>query len=539
VVSAADDQLERIAIERYSVTYDEHRKRHEQVLAEITAQAAGSPIYSGRIRTISTMDELSSLPLTSYDHIFECTEREGVEKVLLSSSAINFRTSGSTGKPKSFHYGKEDIERISLEYAVISRIMGVRPGMKAWNLGGPLPDVSGYMFNQAAGVLDMADSVSTLLKDDKDLIKALQRISSEEGMDIVATAALILYLIGRMSHEPGFLYGLIEDKAMRAYHLPRPLARLARRIYLRGIDLDALRRITDNITIAISYAEPLNPYMNELKKCYPRLRVYDAYGSTENPITAVQIDQSINGLSLFMHTLIPELASTEDVVRSRSDPQHQVKGVPWYEWKAGMSGELIVTRPGQCLPLVRYPTGDVIEVLDPAHRIEYQADGRTVAMTLPLIRVLGRSVETLDFEAKDEAGNYLGMKFYSRYVNEALHRSSNVRWWEMYNIREMPARLAVVVIPEEDPSDVARFKSEIVRRLTEEKSDIPHSFQTANDLGKLDVIVLPAKAYGVIEAEIDRRIKEGRSYGQLKPKHIYSMPGDEEFKRTIREKYGV
>jgi len=96
-----------------------------------------------------------------------------------------------------------------------------------------------------------------------------------------------------------------------------------------------------------------------------------------------------------------------------------------------------------------------------------------------------------------------------------------------------------VVIPETDPSDIGRFKSEVVRRLTEEKSDIPHSFQTANDLGKLEVIVLPAQAYNVIESEIDRRIREGRSYGQLKPKHIYSMPGEEEFRRAMKEKFGV
>jgi hypothetical protein len=395
------------------------------------------------------------------------------------------------------------------------------------------------MFNQAGEVLNMGDPVSTLLKDDKDLIKALQRISSEKSIDIMATAALILYLIGRMSHEPDFLNGLIEDKAMRSYHLPRPLAKFARWIYLRGIDLDVLRGITDSVTIAISYAEALNPYMSELKKCYPRLQVYDAYGSTENPITAVQIDQSINGLSLFINTIIPEIASPEDIIKSKTDPKHPVKGVPWYDWKAGMSGELIVTRAGQCLPLVRYPTGDVIEILNPAHKIRFDLDGKQVELTLPLVRVLGRAVETLDFEAKDEAGNYLGMKFYSRYVNEALHRSSNVRWWEMYNIKEMPARLVVVVIPETDPSDIGRFKSEVVRRLTEEKSDIPHSFQTANDLGKLEVIVLPAQAYNVIESEIDRRIREGRSYGQLKPKHIYSMPGEEEFRRAMKEKFGV
>jgi len=214
------------------------------MLKEITERALGSPVYAGRTTRTTSLDDLSTLPLTTYDHIFERIEQDGLENVLLSPSQINFRTSGSTGKPKSFHYGAEDIDRFALEYAVVSRMMGIRPGMRGWNLGGPLPDVSGYMFDQAKDVLEMADSVSTLLKDDKDLIIALRRISSERKVDIMATAALMLYLIGRMGNEPGFLHGLIEDKAMRSYRLPRPLAKLARRIYLRGVDLDALKSIT-------------------------------------------------------------------------------------------------------------------------------------------------------------------------------------------------------------------------------------------------------------------------------------------------------
>lgn len=530
-------RLDEEVMRQLAVPYEQYRVRHEALLEEITTRALSSPIYADRIRPVSTLEELGELPLTSYEHILECTEREGVDKVLLAPVEQAFHTSGSTGKPKRFHYGKEDVQRIVQEYAMVSRIIGINPGQKAWNLGGPLPDVSGYFLTKVGEFMDMKGSFSTLLKDDKDLINALRRASSEKNIEILASPALILYLIGRMSHEPGFLSGLVEDKAVRSYHVPRPLAKLVRKVYLRGVDLDSLKETTLNAKTAISYAEPLNPYMGELSKCYPQLRIYDFYGSTENPIMAAQIDQSVNGLNMIINTIIPEIAPPEEVHKGKSDPRHVVKGIMWPDWKEGMVGELIITRPGQCLPLVRYPTGDVIQVLEPAHEIRFQTKDGLVTFDLPLIRVLGRSVETLDFDAKDESGNFLGMKFYSRYVNEALHKSSNVRWWEMYNIKGSPARLAVVVIPEREPADVKRFKSEIVRRLTEERSDIPHSFQTANDLGKLEVIVLPSSAYDAIQAEIDRRIREGRSYGQLKPKHIYVMSGEEEFARIMREKF--
>jgi phenylacetate-coenzyme A ligase PaaK-like adenylate-forming protein len=531
-------QLDRTIFDEFSISYDERLKRHERLLTEITAQALKSPVYSDRIRQLSSLEELSSLPLTSYESILECTEQESVDKVLLAPIEQFFHTSGSTGKPKCFYYGQEDIHRIAFEYAMMSRIIGVKPGQRAWNLGGRLPDLSGYFLIEVGKILHMDDSVSTLLKDDKDLIKALRRISSEKDIDIMASGALIIYLVGRMSQEPNFLSGLVEDKAVRSYRLPRPLAKLARRIYLRGVDMGALKRITDNVTIGISYAEALNPYMGELEKCYPRLQIFDVYGSTENPITAAQIDLSINGLSMFLNTIIPEIASPEDVLKGKEDPHYKVNGILWYDWKPGMKGELLITRQGQCLPLLRYPTGDTIEILDPTHEVHVELNGETLSFKLPLIKVLGRSVETLDFEAQDEAGNFLGIKIYSRNVNEALHRSSNVRWWELYNIREMPARLALVVIPESDPHDVERFKNEVTRRLTEERSDLPQSFQIANDLKKLEVIVLAPQDYNVIQAEIDRRIKEGRSYGQLKPKHIYVMQSGEEFRRIMRDKYG-
>jgi phenylacetate-coenzyme A ligase PaaK-like adenylate-forming protein len=531
-------QLDRTVFKEFSISYDDRLRKHEKLLTEITTQAVRSPVYSNRIRQLSSLDELGSLPLTPYEFILKCTEQEGLDKILLDPIEQSFNTSGSTGKPKCFHYGKEDIHRIAFEYAMMSRIIGVKPGQKAWNLGGRLPDLSGYFLIEVGKILQMDDSVSTLLKDDKDLIKALRRISSEKNIDIMASGALIIYLVGRMSQEPDFLSGLVEDKAVRSYHLPRPLAKLVRRIYLRGVDMGALKSITDEVTIGISYAEALNPYMGELEKCYPRLQIFDVYGSTENPITAAQIDLSTNGLSLFLNTIIPEIASPEDVLKGKEDPEYEVKGIPWYDWKPGLKGELLITRQGQCLPLVRYPTGDTIEILDPAHEVHVELNGGTLAFKLPLIKVLGRSVETLDFEAQDEAGNFLGIKIYSRNVNEALHRSSNVRWWELYNIREMPARLALVVIPESDPPDVERFKNEVTRRLTEERSDLPQSFQIANDLKKLEVIVLAPQAYDVIQAEIDRRIKEGRSYGQLKPKHIYVMSSEEEFKGIMRDKYG-
>lgn len=513
------------------------RESHARMLETILAQASRSPVYQGRLPDMGSLSGLSEVPLTSYEMMAGTIDSLGLEKALLIGPEQIFRTSGSTGTPKSFYYSRGDIDRIANDYLQVARIVGVRSEHRMWNLGGRLPDVSGYILEEVGRRMPLRGMVSTFLLDDKDLVRALRTISSEEEVDIMASGALVFYLIGRMSQNPDFLRGVVEDKVRSSFHLPRPLAKLVAKMYLRGVDMGRIRTIAEHVRIAFSYAEALQPYMTELRRAFPNLTIHDVYGSTENPLIAVQLDPAVNGLSMFLGSIIPEIADPQDVRRAKDDPAHRVEGVLWADWKAGMQGELLISRPGECLPLVRYPTGDIIEVVDPCHRIYYPIDGSEGQIALPLVRILGRSVETLDFEAKDESGNFLGIKVYSRHVNEMLHRSSNIRWWEIYNIRETPARLVVVIIPETEPTDHKRFRADVLRRLTEEREDIPQSFQIAHDLGGLEIIVLPSQAYSSIQAEIDRRVAEGRSMGQLKPKHIYLMNDRADYEKTMKARY--
>ncbi|OPY31330.1 MAG: GH3 auxin-responsive promoter [Methanomassiliicoccales archaeon PtaU1.Bin124] len=529
--------LDGATLERFTSSYEQHRKRHEVLLSDIVAYAKKSPLYANISVSGSSLDDLASIPLTFYEDIAKCIESEGLEKVLLGKVEQSFRTSGSTGSPKSFFYGINDIERISSEYMTAANLVGITSKHRLWNLGGPLPDVSGYIMNTMGKDMGMEDLIPTLLHDDKDLVKALRRISKEEKVDVMVSTALVFYLIGRMSREPDYLRNMVEDKARRSFGLPGPLAKLAAMFYLRGVDMHALRKITGELKMGISFAEPLSPYLEDLKRSYPKLQIYDVYGSTENPIMAAQLDPTVNGLCMIISSIIPEIAPIEDVRKAKSDPTYRVRSTPWYQWSSGMVGELIITRPGQCLPLLRYPTGDVIEVLEPAHSINAMLDGKEFSFSLPLIRIMGRSVDALDFEAQDECGNFFGVKVYTRQINEALHRSGNVRWWEIFKIKGAPARLIILVIPESDPSDRSRFKHEIFQRLTHEDPDIPQSFLIANDLGMLDVIVLPSDAFQSVQAEIDRRVKEGRSYGQLKPKRIHVMSNEEEYEKAMTDRY--
>jgi hypothetical protein len=52
----------------------------------------------------------------------------------------------------------------------------------------------------------------------------------------------------------------------------------------------------------------------------------------------------------------------------------------------------------------------------------------------------------------------------------------------------------------------------------------------------LDLMITRPSAYELIDAEIKRRIREGRTMGQLKPKRVYVLDNGEALTALTREK---
>lgn len=512
---------------------EERISRQEEMVRSITSDIERSAVYAGRAWEVSDMEGLSQLPLTSYALMDQAFTANGLGACLLAPADHIFKTSGSTGVPKCMYYSRGDVDRIALDFGVLCRLVGVRPGDVGWNLGGAAPNVSGAMLDLTCDLVGV-EKLTTLLTRDSDLMGAMRRASKAERIDVVATAALVLYFLSRSMGEGGFLDGVVREKLRRDYHLPGPMADLAAWLYLESVDLERLRGTLSRTHIALTYAEPLTPYMHDLRAAFPHMVFHDVLGSTENPVLAAQLDPHVKGLHLFVHAVVPELADPTKVVRGLESGA-PIEGVPWYEWRRGMRGELLITRPGESLPLVRYPTGDLIEVIDPHAEVRIDIDGGATAV-MPLVRMLGRSVDMLDFEVPDEMGCFLGNKIYSHHIHEALQRPHNVRWWELYNIKGEPGRLCFLVIPDRDVDDEERFRRETLHHLLRECDDPHHTLQIGHELGRVEVLSTRAGAYRLIQAEIDRRVKEGRSLGQLKPKRIYKVGSEEEFRTAVREK---
>lgn len=537
------DEIESSIIRDFALSYAELKKLHSQMLDQITSTASRSPAYS-KIEHITDLSQLSKLPMTSYDQIQVPFDTLGPEKVLLKKPAIFWYTSGSTGKQKKVYYGEADEDIIAQGFMQLLYLSGVRVTDSAFVFTSTGGDT---LFGLVLKKYDLPGLISTLASE-MDVIKALRNASKLERIDVTVGVTWLYLVINKIAHHPKDFEQIVQKVIKDKIKIPG-LPWLIRKYLMRGIDYPNLAKTLSETRLGFSHAEALAPYIPKIREVYPKMEMHDVFGATEQWVQAIQVSTEHNWLSFFLRYSIPELADPEEVLKAKQDPTYIPKTTPWYEWKKGMRGELVITRPGECLPLIRYPTGDMIEVMDPAYKFTVKLETTTLDITLPAIMSLGRSTDSVDYDTGDQNGNFFGFKVYSRQINDALFKIPNIRWWELYHIRGSPGRFIFLVIPEAPVQDMLSFKAEIHTSLT--KTFVEYS---AVDTGRqfilgdsataknavhkelIEVIVTRPEAYNIVDREVKRRLKEGRAMGRQKPKRIFKVDNEAEFKRLVDEK---
>ncbi|MEM2940251.1 MAG: hypothetical protein QW304_01675 [Thermoproteota archaeon] len=517
-------------------TPEEFKAHHDQMLSEITEVSQKSPVYQGRVKKINSLEELNALPLTPYDVIYDCIKRFGLEKVLLAKPVKYWQTSGYTGEPKKFYYGQKDLDEIVSTFAMFGYILGIRPWFSGWNFGGRDPLLSASLIDMCAEKMQIEDYLSTPLGSENDFFDALKKASKRKSFDIMMGTPFLFELIIRVANNPSFVENTVEEIIRKKYKVPNFLAGLICKIFLHGMNYENLKNIVKTGKMGLTYTEAIAPYLDKFKKEYVNMVFYEGLGSTEMPFQAVQIYSDEEGLYYILKDVIPEIANPEDVMKAKASRDYNLDAVPWFKWEKGMRGELLITRPGECLPLIRYPTGDLIEVLDPMCRLSVEVGEVKLTLTLPKVKILGRTVDLVDFEVPEEMGAFIGGRIYTRQVNDALLKIPNVKWWELYNVKGNPGKLVFLVIPEKEVENVEAFKTELFNNLARE---CDFSVSIAYELKMMDFIITKPSAYKAIQEEISRRANEGRSLGQLKPKHIYTVRDEEEIKRHLNHKFQI
>jgi len=538
------EEIESSIARDFTLSYAELKKLHSQMLDQITSSASRSPAYS-KIEHITDLSQLSKLPMTSFDQIQVLFDILGPAKVLLKKPAIFWYTSGSTGKQKKVYYGEADEDIIAQGFMQLLYLSGVRVTDSAFVFTSTGGDT---LFGLVLKKYKLPGLISTLANE-IDVIKALRNASKLERIDITVGVTWLYLVINKIAHHPEEFEKIVQKMVKDKVKIPG-LSWLIRKYLMRGIDYQNLAKTLSETRLGFSHAEALAPYIPKIHEVYPKMELHDVFGATEQWVQAIQVSTEHNWLSFFLRYSIPELADPEEVLKAKQDPTYIPKTTPWYEWKKGMRGELILTRPGECLPLIRYPTGDMIEIMDPAYKFTVKLETTTLDITLPAIMSLGRSTDSVDYDSGDQNGNFFGFKVYSRQINDALFKIQNIHWWELYHVRGSPGRFIFLVIPETPVQDMAAFKAEIHALLTKTfveyyAVDTGRQFildgSAANGNGVIhkeliEVIVTTPEAYNVVDREVKRRLKEGRAMGRKKPKRIFKVENEAEFKRLVDEK---
>ncbi|MCW4001091.1 MAG: hypothetical protein NWE93_12710 [Candidatus Bathyarchaeota archaeon] len=538
------DEVEASILRDFTLSYSELKQLHSEMLDQITSSASRSPAYAS-IEHVTDISQLSKLPLSSYEQIQDLFDRIGPEKVLLKKPAIFWYTSGSTGKQKKVYYGEGDLDVIAQGFLELLYLSGVRITDSPWVFTSTGGDT---LFGLVLKKYGLTGLISTLASE-MDVIKALRQASKLERIDVTVGVTWLYLVIHKIAHHPGEFEKIVQKIVKDKVKVPG-LSWLICKYLMRGIDYSNLAETLSKTRLGFSHAEALAPYLPKIHKAYPLMEMHDVFGATEQWVQAIQVSTEHDWLSFFLRYSIPEIANPEEVIKAKQDPTYIPKTTPWYEWKKGLRGELILTRPNECLPLIRYPTGDMIEVMDPAYTFTVKLETASLTVTLPAIMSLGRATDAVDFDSGDQSGNFFGFKVYSRQINDALFKISNIRWWELYHVKGSPGRFIFLVIPEAPVQNEPEFKGEILSSLTKTfvefyAVDTGRQFlldsTSVNGHGVLhkeliEVAITRPEAYGVIDREVKRRLKEGRAMGRQKPKRIFKVENEAEFERLVDEK---
>lgn len=507
--------------------YSEIMEQQSKMLFEITKKAQKTPIYKDKVKIIEDVERISELPLTFYDEIESKIKKYGLEACLLKPPYIEAQTAGTTGVPKKIYYAEEDIDRISLLTKRIFHLLNIHEGDTIWSLGAPPPYISGYMFEffNRAGY----KATYTYITKPQDLIKGLKRVSKSrenfKGMiGFPGTALLVAQIIENSDN----FKKTVTEKMKEKFGI---LGNIFSSLYLHGLRFDRLDEIIKNIEILLLGGEPTEAYREKLKLFYTNAQLFELYGSTELLFGMVQLSKNRN-LNPILDWFIPEIARPEDIRRAKKNPEYPIEAIPWWKWYNGLKGELIITRNSECLPLIRYPTGDLVEVVSSKETLPIKLCNEVSSITLPEVKFLGRSIEILPFDAsEDEMLIFSVARVYPSEIKAKLNSIEQLKMRHfILNIyrpttqRPFP-RWELKIIPEEKITETEKEKiiSMVMEKINEtELKQTLETFSLTYPTEKLfQVEITEPEKYKEIEKEIMEKISRKTPLGQIKPKHVH------------------
>ncbi len=323
----------------------------EKKLVEVMARAYSSELYRKgweiagvKPGTIQKIEDLTKLPFTTGRDLTKAYYDEGVDKVTCSQVWAWFCMVGSDKARLWIPFSKQDIFLTLDQLVRQSHVVGVNDGDILLLMTYPAPAPSDAIAYFAAYA---------------------PRLRGGRNVEIIPISLHLLELKVDWIHicrqrQPTVLFASPSSAVKLAETVPESL--LAR------------------IRLGLFYEEPLSSCRERIMSAYA-LEPYEIYGLTQ--FFAFNVECQVhNGIHIWLDNCIAEIIPQAELEKERARAKYVPVAVPLTEAKPALIGEYVVTNFAEALPLIRYRTGNLVEVVT--------TNPCQCGRTHPKIKVIGR-----------------------------------------------------------------------------------------------------------------------------------------------------
>ena len=301
----------------------------EAKMREALSRAYKSPLYRNRwraagvspdkVKDLKELNDLTLLPFITRKELFEAT-RTMRDKIACCTVKTWFAGSSHTSLHEWYPFSEKDFLAIATMLSRMSSVTGLRTGDVVLAVANPLPRIW-----SAIPFLWTHSKASR--------VPRLEFITG--SLDWYDTLGMTWIDFVRR-RRPTVLFTSTQN----AHAL---MEKIRTDLKLRA------REVLTETRIGIFYGEPFEESRARLMEAYS-LEPYEVYSPTEHMSFCAECDAHL-GIHLWMDTCIPEIIAVDTK-----------DAVPVWEASPKTTGELVITNFAEGLPLIRYRTGESIQV---------------------------------------------------------------------------------------------------------------------------------------------------------------------------------
>ncbi len=305
---------------------------------------------------IVTYKEFSEIPFITGREIREALDKNPIENVVCSDAIVHwFSTTGTTGTSKWIPVSRRDVELFMEMRDRCYKLTPTTEGLRCWAISGPAP----FVENGLAGF---------------ERVHAMMTHVQREGVDISFTEVEREDSVNfALDMKPNFIGSSPSLAARFAELLTERAPQVARDRWRKKKSLKSLAaylvtcvknihpKDLSKFEWGLFGGEPLEPYRKILRKEFG-LEPYEIYMFTEFLCPFVECRMH-DGVHLWMDICFAEVISELELDKESLEAVYTPRAIPVWEAEQGSRGELVLTTFGEGLPLVRYRSGDLIEVV--------------------------------------------------------------------------------------------------------------------------------------------------------------------------------